>query len=323
MSTGTAVPGTNVPSGVTVSPGGAQGIQGLTGPGGPNVVSTDTGNQSKLGSDSLIYTPGGINGFISKTAAYTLTLADRNKYVICSGGSWTLTLPAAAVGLCYNVRNDQGISGTTGTITLQPAAGTIDGLASIALLPQQECLLISDGTNWRSFGLKREVILGTQDITTSTANGVVLLPVGYRYFELKFTGVQPVTVDSYLSCQFSTDGGATWLATLYYTGQIRTPTTTTVSNVQSDNVGSIAITPPDAAGGLGAQCNITLYPGSVSSAIRPSLLVDGAARQNAGALTYQWKTWALQNSVNTINAFQYYMSAGNIATSFLTVKGIV
>jgi len=65
-------------------------------------------------------------GFIGKTAAYTLTPADSGTYVVCSGGSWTLTLPAPALGLMYQVRNDMGISGTTGTITLQPNGGTID-----------------------------------------------------------------------------------------------------------------------------------------------------------------------------------------------------
>src|SRR5215467_4556604 len=146
---GIAVPGTVIPSGVLVTPGGPQGITGLQGPSGPNAVSADAGNQAKLGSDSLIYVPGGINGFISKTAAYTLTLADRNKYIVCSNGSWTLTLPAAQVGLTFNLRNDQGISGTTGTITVQPAAGTIDNTTSLALLPAQDCLIVCDGTNWR------------------------------------------------------------------------------------------------------------------------------------------------------------------------------
>jgi hypothetical protein len=52
-----AVPGTNVPSGANVVPGGAQGIQGLTGQSGPNAVSTDAGNIATLGSDNLILVP--------------------------------------------------------------------------------------------------------------------------------------------------------------------------------------------------------------------------------------------------------------------------
>src|SRR6516164_10955028 len=175
---GIAVPGTNVPSGSGVSPGGAQGVQGLQG-------------------------IAAITGFMSKTSAYTLTAADSSKYVICSGGSWTLTLPAPAAGLNYRVRNDMGITGTTGTITIQPAGGTIDGLASIPLLAQQEATIISDGTNWRTFGLKREVILGTQDITSAQANGVVLLPAGYRLFQLDFSYQQVSGADAGFYAQLS------------------------------------------------------------------------------------------------------------------------
>jgi hypothetical protein len=51
---GTALPGTVVPASSGVSPGGAQGIQGIQ---GPNKVSTDAGNQATLGSDNLVYVP--------------------------------------------------------------------------------------------------------------------------------------------------------------------------------------------------------------------------------------------------------------------------
>src|ERR1700747_3465004 len=63
---------------------------------GSNVTLSSTGADSGTG-DVTINVATGINGFISKTAAYTLTTADSNKYVICSGGSWTLTLPAPAL----------------------------------------------------------------------------------------------------------------------------------------------------------------------------------------------------------------------------------
>jgi hypothetical protein len=51
MSNPIAVPGTNVPSGAAVAPGGAQGI------GGPTVVSTDSGNIATLGTDNRILVP--------------------------------------------------------------------------------------------------------------------------------------------------------------------------------------------------------------------------------------------------------------------------
>jgi hypothetical protein len=49
-----AVPGTNVPSGAAVSPGGAQGVQGIQ---GPTSISADAGNIATLGSDNLVLVP--------------------------------------------------------------------------------------------------------------------------------------------------------------------------------------------------------------------------------------------------------------------------
>jgi hypothetical protein len=188
-----------------------------------------------VGGDNACHSIAAINAFVTKTSAYTLTPADSGKYVICSGGSWTLTLPAPVVGLNYRLRNDMGISGSVGTITLQPTGGTIDGAASLALLPQQECTVITDGTNWRTFGLKREVILGTQDITSSTASGSVLLPVGYRYFELQFTGFAPVTTDAGLFGQFSNNGGSTWFTTGYYYGLLYNSSISAAAFLDSEN----------------------------------------------------------------------------------------
>jgi hypothetical protein len=63
VSLGGSVPGTNVPNGAAISPGGevgptgAPGVTGAQGPAGPSAVSTDAGNQATLGSDKLVYVP--------------------------------------------------------------------------------------------------------------------------------------------------------------------------------------------------------------------------------------------------------------------------
>jgi hypothetical protein len=57
MANPVAVPGTSVPSSSLVTPGGAQGTQGIQGPIGPNAVSTDAGNIATLGSDNLLLVP--------------------------------------------------------------------------------------------------------------------------------------------------------------------------------------------------------------------------------------------------------------------------
>jgi hypothetical protein len=290
---------------------------------GPGLLATLSGNVTDyVGGDNICHSIASISAFVTKTAAYTLTAADSGKYVICSGGSWTLTLPAPVVGLNYRLRNDMGISGTTGTITLQPTGGTVDGQASIPLLPQQECTLITDGTNWRTFGLRREVILGTQDITTSTASGTVLLPVGFRYFELNWEGLVPVTTGNNLVFRLSINGGSTWITTatyffsnIYISGTNTVSGSTQTAGASSANIGSATSN----ALNQGSTFTLSLWPGNASQNAR--------WRSQGGS----WNTFeastlntGMLNAGGVTNALSYFFGAGgNIANSFLTVKGVV
>jgi microcystin-dependent protein len=285
----------------------------------PGLMRTVSGlSTDYVGGDNQCHPLSGRAGFIAKTTTYSLTTADSGKYVICSGGSWTLTLPAPVSTLTYQVRNDMGISGTTGTITLSPTGGTIDGQASISLLPQQECTLITDGTNWRTFGLKREVILGTQDITSSTAFGSILLPVGYRYFELQFNGISPVTAGDFVSGQFSINGGSTWITTGYYHGTLYNSSQTVAAFSDLENAASFYLISQDSVNP--AQGKLTVWPGNAS--IAPTASAESGSRNTSGYQT-KWQTYALISTAGPVNAFKYFMSTGNIANSFLTVKGVV
>lgn len=265
--------------------------------------------------------PLGLVQFLS--GAYNLTSGDNNKYLVCSGGSWVLGLPAAMAGLAYRVRNDMGISGTTGTITLTPTSGTIDGLASLALLPGQECTILTDGTNWRSFGRQRVVVIGTQDITAAQANGVILLPLGYRIFELEFAGIA-VSAADYMVAQFSMDGGSTWKTSLYYHGVIFNNAATTVAFSDNENVANFYVHPPMAVGppAYGGS-RVTIYPGSGSPSIYPSFIYDAHAR-SAGSLQQRYAGGGLYVGPGPVNALKYfYASANNITQCFITVRGIV
>ena len=260
------------------------------------------------------------SGFLSKTAAYTLTPADNNKYVICSGGSWTLSLPAPAVSYVWNVRNDQGLV-ASGTITIQPASGTIDGKASLALLPGQQCTLYCDGTNWRTFGLDREVVIGTQDITSSVANAVVLLPAGYRQFDLEWDGIQTsATGPMWLAGTFSSDGGNTWLtSSSYYYSYIYTNTASTVAGS-----GPAPTTLANIGWGIdqgGARGHVKMWfcPGGLNRF--PSWHAEGQGY--AGSYPGRMSSSGFYNGAALINALQYYPGTGNLLSSFLTVKGIV
>jgi len=84
-------------------------------------------------------------GYAAKTAAYTVVVGDRGKVLNCSG-TWTLSLPAAAVagaGFSFAVRVEAG------TITIDPSgAELIDGSATVAMVGGRSAWLISTGAEW-------------------------------------------------------------------------------------------------------------------------------------------------------------------------------
>jgi hypothetical protein len=219
-----------------------------------------------------------------------------------------------------------GISGTTGTITIATTGGTIDGLASIALLPQQEATIITDGTNWRTFGLKREVIIGTIDTVAPTTSVVVLLPVGYRYFELQVDQISIDADGNYLQFQLSNDGGTTWIATAgsYYDGAIYdNAATTTAYQSGSNNAALFASTQTTAAiNANSGRTKLTLYPGAVG-VVASWTMLSGGYRSSDGR-QHQYVSEGFFNAGTGIkNALKFFASAGNITRAFLTVKGIV
>ena len=88
---------------------------------------------------------------VAKSAAYTVVAADRGDVLLCTG-TWTLSLTGASTlanGFSIGVVNV-----STGTITIDPSGSeTVDGLTTKPLLPGQSCILITDGTAWRTVGL--------------------------------------------------------------------------------------------------------------------------------------------------------------------------
>jgi len=88
---------------------------------------------------------------VAKTAAYTVVVGDRGDVILCSG-TFSVSLTAAATlanGFSVGIINTG-----TGTITIDPnSAELIDGAATKVLTPGQSCIIITDGTSWRTLGL--------------------------------------------------------------------------------------------------------------------------------------------------------------------------
>jgi hypothetical protein len=274
-----------------------------------------------VGGDNACHPIGG--GFVSLTGAYSVVVADISKYFICSGGSWTLTLPAPVNGFIIRVRNDQGITGTTGTITLTPASGTINGLASLLLLPAQECTLISDGTNWRTIGRQRVVVIGTIDITVAVATQLILLPLGYRLFEIDICGLISSVERATLVGRFSIDGGTTILSTYYYDTTLFNSTATAAAASYLNNTAQARLGPATRTlTTYSDQIQLKVYPGNGTTPVTWLGQATGYDSTNNYLSNYAY-TGSLYNMTGIANAMQIYMSSGNIAQGSIIVRGLV
>lgn len=104
----------------------------------------------------------------------TLTSAVRAKLIVWSSGVGTITLPSAAsVGANWfcMIRN-----GGTGILTLTPAGtDTIDGNASQQLQLTESLVIVSDGTNWNTFGYGRSNTFAYTQLALSVTGGTLTL----------------------------------------------------------------------------------------------------------------------------------------------------
>lgn len=80
------------------------------------------------------------------SASTTATANDYNILVANTGTSITVTLPNSIPGRRYTIYKQ----GTTTSVTVQPASGTIDGNANVNLgiSVSGSITVITDGTNW-------------------------------------------------------------------------------------------------------------------------------------------------------------------------------
>ncbi len=157
-----------------------------------------------------------IDSDIEALTPITVVDGDRAKCLIYTGGLGQADLPAAAaVGndWFFMLRN----SGS-GTLTIVPASGTIDGSADISLDPNGSTFVFTDGSNWFTIGLTVSSTIafdfvslpvpGSGDFVLSGAN---LDRIAYR-FTGTLTGnrriVVPNTIQQYW-CDNQTTGAFT------------------------------------------------------------------------------------------------------------------
>lgn len=154
---------------------------------------------------------------VTQATDYVIVNADRATIQEWTGGTGDFTLPdASTVGGDWYV----GIKNAgSGSVTVSPPSGTIDGSASIVLATTESTFVYSDGTNFWTMGLGQEVnsvfdfiqidVSGTGDFTLS---GAQLNRVAYRFTGV-LTGARNIIVPASIQ-QYWIDNSTTGAFTL-------------------------------------------------------------------------------------------------------------
>jgi hypothetical protein len=112
-----------------------------------------------------------VHAVLTKTATYAVVAADDGKLIDCTSGTFDVDLLAAATagaGFAIAVKN----SGT-GIITVDPdSSELIDGISGLVLLPDDEVLVVSDGSAWKSFARFQNAVPIVNDFRLSLTTGL-------------------------------------------------------------------------------------------------------------------------------------------------------
>lgn len=234
---------------------------------------------------------------------YAILNADRATIQQWTGGIGTFTLPdPATVGSDWYV----GIKNAgTGSLTLTPSAGTIDGSGSLILATEDSTFVYSDGSNLFTVGFGQEVnsvfdfiqidVAGTGDYTLT---GSQLNRVSYRFTGI-LTGnrniIVPASVQQYWVDNETTGAFTLTVKTLAGTGVAVTQTNRTIlycDGVDVVNAETILITTP---------VSVTQGGTGLTSASQGDLLYGSAANtysllaKNTSATRYLSNTGASNN----------------------------
>lgn len=131
---------------------------------------------------------------------YAASTSDRAKFFIWTGGAddFDLDVPATVGdGWFCSVRN----SGS-GTLTVVPASGTINSAASLALQPGDSCMIVTDGSNYFTYGLGVQATFAFDFVSINiagsgnyTLSGAELNRIAYQFTGL-LTGNRDIIVPS-------------------------------------------------------------------------------------------------------------------------------
>jgi|GEM_PF-1418016 len=261
------------------------------------------------------------SGVLTKTAAYTVAVADDGKAIVATSGTWTLTLPAAATAGDGFVLNFLNIG--TGVVTMDgDGSETINGSTTLAFGYGEGCDLRCDGVNWHAIinGAMQKMASGT--VASAATLDITGLTAAYREIRLVFDGLKPATDNVPFRLRLSDDGGSTYEADAadYAWNYIWATEAGTTGALGDDEAAFIELT-----GNSGNQAAeemsgeiILLNPAGTGIT---QVLFRVSYQSNGPALNVNHGSGQIQAAGPT-TAFRVFFSSGNIAAMNYTLYGV-
>lgn len=140
-----------------------------------------------------------LNGVLSKSANYPIVAADRGKLIDYTAAPYTVTLPAVSVGdgFVIGLRNSAG----SGALTVGRNTANINGAAAdITLAPGESCLIVCDGSGWKTVGKT------TTPVTSGTILTKAPLVFGTTTSQAHNLGQEPSYIRVVLECVTGENG---------------------------------------------------------------------------------------------------------------------
>ena len=272
---------------------------------------------------------------VAQPTSYVILEADRATVQMWTGASGTFTLPSAAsVGADWYV----GIKNAgTGSVTITPASGTIDGSASLILAVDESAWFYSDGTNYYSMGLGQAVnsVFDFIRINVSGTGDYVLSGAELNRIAYEFTGVLvgnrniivPASVQQYWVDNETTGAFTLTVKTASGTGVLVPQTQRTILYCDGTNVihaetfiVSTPVTVDQGGTGLSSVAQGDMLYGSAADTYALLNKNTTATRYVANTGTSNNPAWS---QVNLINGVTGTLPSGNGGTDnqFFSVTG--
>lgn len=268
-----------------------------------------------------------ISAVNSRSSNTILGTADSGALFVCTS-TFTQTITAAAtlgsLWYCF-IRNDG-----TGIITLDPnASETIDGNTTIKVYPGEAFTLVCDGSNFKTIGRQRGLILIQRQTASSSATidfTTGLDDAEFDEFEFRIQHLVPATDATAAWLRISTDAGSSWKSagTDYtYAGTYDDSAGGASTAVNSTGAGQIVISYGALCGnatGEAFSANIKV-PILSNSAIYKTFNVTGGG-QNSTPRAANVRVSGQYMAVTAINGVRFLQSAGNITSGTFEVWGL-